>query len=137
MTFHIEACRDDGQAAEIIAMLHDRGLGAGVSLRPGTPAEAVRDVVEQADIVLVMTVEPGYGGQKFMNDQLDKIRTIRSWLRDDQRLQVDGGIAADTIGLCAAAGADVFVAGVNIFRSGDIGGAIAALRAAAAEASKE
>jgi ribulose-phosphate 3-epimerase len=81
-------------------------------------------------MVLVMTVEPGYGGQKFMDDQLAKIRTLRGWLRDDQRLEVDGGIDVTTAPLAAAAGADVFVAGSSIFGSGDIPAAVRQLREA-------
>jgi ribulose-phosphate 3-epimerase len=131
VTFHVEAT-DEPKA--IIDLLHARGLGAGVSLRPGTPAEAIRPVAELVDIVLVMTVEPGYGGQAFMSDQLAKMERIRSMLRPDQRLEVDGGIDAETARLCAAAGADVFVAGVSIFRSQDVAAAIAAIRAAALSA---
>ena len=81
-----------------------------------------------------MTVEPGYGGQEFMSAQLAKIAQIRSMLRPDQRLEVDGGIDVETAGLCAAAGADVFVAGVSIFRSQDVAAALAAIRAAAMSA---
>jgi ribulose-phosphate 3-epimerase len=128
VTFHIEAAP---KPRAIVEHLHGRGLGCGVTLRPGTPVEAIRPIVEQVDIVLVMTVEPGYGGQKFMADMLPKIRAIRSWLRPQQRLEVDGGINRQTGELCAEAGADVFVAGVDIFRSGDIAKAIAELRAGA------
>ena len=131
VTFHIEATDEPG---EVIDFLHARGLGAGVSLRPGTPAEALIPVAEAVDLVLVMTVEPGYGGQEFMSDQLAKIERIRRMLRPDQRLEVDGGIDGETAGLCAAAGADVFVAGVSIFRSPDVAAAIAAIRAAARSA---
>ncbi len=131
VTFHVEAT---DKPKEIIDFLHARGLGAGVSLRPGTPAEAIRPVAELVDIVLVMTVEPGYGGQEFMSDQLAKVEQIRSMLRPDQRLEVDGGIDVETARLCAAAGADVFVAGVSIFRSPDVAAAIAAIRAAALSA---
>ncbi len=134
VTFHIEAAE---KPAEIVAFLHDRGLGAGVSLRPGTPAESLEAVIDQVDIVLVMTVEPGYGGQEFMSEQLEKIKKIRSALRDNQRLAVDGGINVETAPLCAAVGADVFVAGVDIFNSGDIPAAIAALRSAAAAGGHE
>ena len=81
-----------------------------------------------------MTVEPGYGGQEFMSDQLAEMERIRSMLRPDQRLEVDGGIDAETARLCAAAGADVFVAGVSIFGSQDVAAAIAAIRAAALSA---
>ncbi len=128
VTFHIEAADDP---AGIVSFLHDRGLGAGVTLRPGTPPEAIDCVIEQVDLVLVMTVEPGYGGQEFMADQLAKIEAVRSRLGPTQRLEVDGGVNRDTAGRCAAAGADVFVAGVNLFGSGDIAGAIAALRSGA------
>jgi ribulose-phosphate 3-epimerase len=125
ITFHIEAA---SEPEKIIQYLHGRGLGAGITLKPGTPAEAIRRVVESVDMVLVMTVEPGYGGQKFMADMLTKIATIRRWLRPDQRLEVDGGINPETSRRCAEHGADVFVAGVDIFRSGDIAKAIRDLR---------
>jgi len=128
VTFHVES---DSEPDKVVALLREAGLGVGVTLRPGTPAEAVQPYIEQLDLVLVMTVEPGYGGQSFMDDQLPKIERIRGWLGPDRRLQVDGGINAETAARCAAAGADVFVAGVNVFRSGDIAGAIAALRSAA------
>jgi ribulose-phosphate 3-epimerase len=125
ITFHIEATRD---AAGIVKYLHGRGLGAGVTLKPGTPAEALAPVIADVDMVLVMTVEPGYGGQPFMPDMLPKIRRIRSQLRPAQRLEVDGGINPATAGLCASAGADTYVAGVDIFRNGDIAKAVADLR---------
>ena len=133
VTFHVES---DCDPSAVIAVLREAGLGVGVTLRPGTPAEGVQPYIEQVDMVLVMTVEPGHGGQSFMDDQLPKIRTIREWLGPNRRLQVDGGINAETAARCAAAGADVFVAGVNVFRSGDIAGAIAALRSAAADAGR-
>jgi len=128
VTFHVEA---DAEADDVIALLRRRGLGVGVTLRPGTPVEAVEPFVDRVDMVLVMTVEPGYGGQTFMEDQLPKIRRLRSLLGADKRLEVDGGINPETAAACAAAGADVFVAGVNIFRGGDIARAIAELRSAA------
>ena len=128
ITFHVES---DGDPNEIIGLLRGRGLGVGITLRPHTPPDAVRPFVDRVDLVLVMTVEPGYGGQPFMEDQLAKIRQIRSWLGPAKRLEVDGGINAETAAACAEAGADVFVAGVNVFRSDDVAGAIAALRAAA------
>ena len=134
ITFHIEATDAPG---EIVSFLRDRGLGVGVTLRPGTPAEALEPVIERVDMVLVMTVEPGYGGQGFMEDQLPKIRRIRGMLRAAQRLEVDGGIHPATAGRCAAAGADVFVAGADIFGSADIAGAIAALRSGVAAGAEE
>ncbi len=125
VTFHIEAT---DKPHEIIDLLHDRGLGAGVSLKPATQADAISGIIDTVDLVLVMTVEPGYGGQEFMEDQLPNIERIRSMLRTGQRLQVDGGINPATAARCAAAGADVFVAGANVFGSDNIAGAIKALQ---------
>ncbi|MFB3893389.1 MAG: ribulose-phosphate 3-epimerase [Phycisphaerae bacterium] len=137
ITFHIEAC-GEGPAAtrkarNLIARLHERGLGAAVVIKPKTPADAIRDLAGDVDMVLVMTVEPGYGGQKFMADMLPKIAAVRAMLRDDQRLEVDGGINPSTARQCAAAGANVFVAGEDIFGAKDIGRAIKELRAGAEE----
>jgi len=129
ITFHIEVADEPVRLAE---RLHALGLGAGVTLKPGTPAEALKDVIPAVDLVLVMTVEPGYGGQAFMHDMLDKIAQVRGMLTAGQRLEVDGGINPETAGLCAASGADVFVAGENVFGSPDIAAAIRALRRAAA-----
>jgi ribulose-phosphate 3-epimerase len=127
ITFHVEAT-DDPHG--LVGRLHELGLGAGVTLRPGTDADALRDVVGEVDIVLVMTVEPGYGGQSFMEEMLEKIAAVRGLLRGEQRLEVDGGINSETAPRCAQAGADVFVAGENIFGSGDIAAAVHALRRA-------
>jgi len=127
ITFHVEAT---DEPARLIGRLRELGLGAGVTLRPGTPAEALRDVAPDADLVLVMTVEPGYGGQKFMADMLDKIKAIRGWIGGERRLEVDGGINPKSARICAESGADVFVAGESIFGSGDIRGAVAKLRRA-------
>ncbi len=128
ITFHAEA---SDEAPRLVARLRELGLGAGVTVRPGTGADAIRGVVEDVDLVLVMTVEPGYGGQEFMDDMLDKIAAVRNMLSGRQRLEVDGGISPATAERCARRGADVFVAGVNIFRAPDIGQAVAELRAAA------
>lgn len=133
ITFHVEATPEPHR---LIARLRELGLGAGVTLKPGTPPEAIEEFLPELDMVLVMTVEPGYGGQKFMQDQLDKIRVIRSWLRDDQRLEVDGGINPQTAAMAAAAGADVFVAGENVFGSGNIAAAVNELLASASGASQ-
>jgi ribulose-phosphate 3-epimerase len=112
VTFHVEATKDP---AALARRLHELGLGAGVTLRPGTSAEALRPVIAEVDMVLVMTVEPGYGGQPFMENMLEKISAVRGMLRDWQRLEVDGGINAETAERCARRGADVFVAGEYIF----------------------
>jgi ribulose-phosphate 3-epimerase len=127
VTFHVEAT-DRPQA--LVDRLHELGLGAGVSLRPGTPAGALRKVAPAVDLVLAMTVEPGYGGQSFMNPMLDKVAEIRAMLSPAQRLEVDGGINPDTGRLCAQRGADVFVAGENLFGAKDIPAAVRRLREA-------
>jgi len=125
ITFHVEAT---DEPLKLIGRLHELGLGAGVSVRPATGADALADVAHAADMVLVMTVEPGYGGQAFMTDMLDKIRDVRAMLRHDQRIEVDGGIDATTVAWCARAGADVFVAGSSVFGAADIGAAVVGLR---------
>ncbi|MCP4379534.1 MAG: ribulose-phosphate 3-epimerase [bacterium] len=127
ITFHIEATDAPG---ELIERLGELGLGAGVSVRPATGHEALSEIIEAVDLVLVMTVEPGYGGQAFMQDMLGKITNIRGMLRENQRLEVDGGIDSDTIMQCASAGADVFVAGSTIFCADDVAGAVSDLRRA-------
>jgi len=125
ITFHTEATEDAGRLVERLRLL---GLGAGITLKPATPAEAVKAILPDVDMVLVMTVEPGYGGQEFMPDMLDKIAELRGEMTDSQRLEVDGGINPETAALCAARGADVFVAGENVFGSGDIQAAVRALQ---------
>ncbi len=117
ITFHVEAARDMPTLAEKMRRMD---LGVGVSLRPATPVESLRDCVELVDIVLVMTVEPGYGGQEFIENSPERISAIRDMLRDDQRLEVDGGINPQTARLCAEHGADVFVAGNAIFGADDV-----------------
>lgn len=130
ITFHIEATDDP---AALIARLRELGLGVGITMKPATKPESIKSVVADVDMVLIMTVEPGYGGQAFMPNMLEKIQTVRSMLGGRQRLEVDGGINPETARLCARRGADVFVAGENVFGSGDIAGAINRLRAAASE----
>ena len=91
----------------------------GVSLNPGTPVSAIKPVLPEVDLVLVMSVWPGFGGQKFIPDALGKMRELRPLMRPDQRLEVDGGIARDTVAACAQAGADTLVAGSAIFAKPD------------------
>ncbi len=125
ITFHIEPT---DQPMKLIERLRNLGLGAGISLKPATPAGSIAEIVQAVDMVLIMTVEPGYGGQSFMEDMLDKIAEVRGMLSDDQRLQVDGGINPETAWQCASHGADVFVAGENLFGADDIPAAVDALR---------
>ncbi len=131
VTVHAEAVADPIAMA---ADLHAAGARAGLSLKPGTPLEAWTDVLKHYDTLLVMTVEPGFGGQAFMADMMDKVRTARR-LVDTGHLtvvvQVDGGISADTIEIAAQAGADCFVAGSAVYSAADPALAVARLRAAA------
>jgi len=127
ITFHVEATDEPGR---LIARLRELGLGAGITVRPGTGPEAIESLAFTVDLVLVMTVEPGYGGQSFMEEMLDKIEAVRGMLQAAQRLEVDGGISTETAVLCRRRGADVFVAGNSIFQSPDISEAVAALRQA-------
>jgi len=110
-----------------------RALGkkAGVVLNPGTPASAVAPVLDLVDLVLVMTVNPGFGGQSFLHSQLSKITELRRMIEGTGRpihLQIDGGVTAETAPLCLRAGADVLVAGTAVFGKPDYAAAIAALR---------
>ena len=118
-----------------VGQIHDAGARASVVLNPATPASAVEVVLGDVDQVLVMTVNPGFGGQKFIESMLPKIALLRSWIDErglDVALEVDGGIAAETIGRAAKAGADVFVAGTAVFAAPDYAEAIATLRRTAA-----
>ncbi len=130
ITFHIEATE---QPRELIRQIRDLGVQVGVSLNPGTPAEAIDDIIGEVDLVLVMTVWPGFGGQRFMDECVEKIETISGQLSESQWLEVDGGINPETARQVVAAGADTLVAGSAIFHAEDPPGMIAALRRAAAE----
>ena len=127
---HVETCPHLHRS---VAQIREAGARACVVLNPSTPAIAVESVLGDVDQVLVMTVNPGFGGQKFIEGMLPKIETLRGWIDDrglDVSLEVDGGITKDTIGRVARAGADVFVAGSAVFGSSDRGQAIATLRGA-------
>ena len=116
------------------SLQHIRSLGkkAGVSLTPSTPESAIEYVLDKLDLVLVMTVNPGFGGQTFIPAQLEKIRAIRKMIGERPiHLEVDGGVNIDTAGLVAEAGADALVAGSAVFKTGDYAKNIAAIRKAA------
>jgi ribulose-phosphate 3-epimerase len=136
VTFHVEAAHKPRMVAKDI---HAAGARAGVAVKPGTPIAQVADLVPVVDMILVMTVEPGFGGQAFMAEMLPKVREARR-LADaadvDIWIQVDGGIGPDTIEQCAAAGADVFVAGSAVFRSPDPAVMVESLRASAENAAR-
>ena len=125
ITFHIETVE---KPKEIVRQIRSLGVKVGVSLNPGTPVEAILPVLADVDLVLVMTVWPGFGGQKFMHECLDKIDQISRQLSDEQWLEVDGGINLETAALTIAAGADTLVAGSFVFRSSDPGATIRDLR---------
>jgi ribulose-phosphate 3-epimerase len=133
ITFHAEVVGDPEALAQRI---HELGCEAGVTMNPDGPLDQVRRAVPHVDMVLIMTIYAGFGGQQFLPETLPTIRTVRGWLSEEQRLEVDGGIHAGTVGSAAEAGADVFVAGTAIFRSpgGDYAASIAELRAVAAAA---
>lgn len=129
ITVHLEACED---VRGTLRKIRDCGKKAGLSIKPATPAEAVYPYLDELDLVLVMTVEPGYGGQKMIPSCLEKVRVLRKKIDlegRDIRIQVDGGISPETAPLAREAGADVLVAGSAIFSSPDRAEAIAALRA--------
>lgn len=129
VTFHAEAAAD---AVGLARRLREIGARAGVALKPGTAVEPYLELLPEFDQVLVMTVEPGFGGQSFIESVMPKLGALREARGDlDVWLQVDGGITVDTIGIAAEAGADTFVAGSSVYR-GDPEANIAALRAAAA-----
>jgi len=132
VTFHAEASADP---LALAAVLREHGARAGIALKPGTPADDVIAHLDAFDQVLVMTVEPGFGGQGFMEEMLVKIRAVRAAIDaagTGTWLQVDGGISSATIARAHAAGADTFVAGSSVYGADDPAAAIAALRAAAA-----
>jgi ribulose-phosphate 3-epimerase len=128
VTFHVEAARDAVQTARGIRA---GGALAGLSVKPGTPLEPYLEILHEFDTLLVMTVEPGFGGQMFMAEVLPKVRLAREHVRSGHLrlfIEVDGGVSADTIEAAAAAGADVFVAGSAVFGADDPGRAVEALR---------
>ncbi len=128
VTFHIEAAAAPVRLARELRRL---GARAGVALRPATPVEQLEDMLAEIDMVLVMTVEPGFGGQEFLDVCLPKIRRAREMVSRaglDIWVQVDGGISAETIERCAGAGADVFVAGSAVYGAEDAAAAVDDLR---------
>lgn len=130
VTFHAEAARDAVGTARAVRRA---GARAGLALKPGTPAAPWLDRLDEFDEILVMTVEPGFGGQSFMPEMMAKVAEVRRAVGGrDVWIQVDGGIGESTIRVAADAGADVFVAGSAVFGADDPDAAIAALRALAA-----
>jgi len=130
ITFHVEADTPENCMATL-NRIHEKGLKGGIALRPGTPAEAVLPYLDKCDIILSMTVEPGFGGQKFKEETMPKLRQIRAWI--DERnpaceLEVDGGIDPVTCKIVIENGANVLVAGSSVYKAEDISKRIAELR---------
>ena len=116
LTFHVE-CEDDIE--ETLAEIERCGMKPSLSLKPGTPVEALFPYLDRLYMILVMTVEPGFGGQKFIPEQLEKVRALRA-RRSELLIEVDGGVNRETAAACRAAGVDVAVAGTSVFRATDI-----------------
>jgi ribulose-phosphate 3-epimerase len=134
VTFHLEAAQEPVKLAR---RLREIGARAGVAVKPQTPVEQLFGVLDEFDQILVMTVEPGFGGQSFMADMMPKLSALAAEARRQGSsvwLQVDGGITQETIGVAAAAGADTFVAGSAIFGADDLDQAIIGLRTSAKDA---
>lgn len=127
ITFHLEA---DSDVEKTIEAIHAAGCKAAVSVKPATPVEEVFPYLDRLDMVLIMSVEPGFGGQKFMPQAVDKIAVLRERAGDGLMIQVDGGVDANTAPLCTRAGADVLVAGSAVFGKKDRKEAISAIRSA-------
>ena len=128
ITFHPEASRHIDRS---LALIRDEGCKAGLVFNPATPLSCLEHVIDKIDMVLIMSVNPGFGGQKFIASALDKLREARSLIDAsgrDIRLEIDGGVKVDNIGEIAAAGADTFVAGSAIFGSDDYATTIAAMK---------
>ena len=134
VTFHLEAAKNIGQT---ISDVKSNGAKVGVAVKPGTPFSLVEPFIEQIDLLLIMTVEPGFGGQSFMHEQMDKVKTARSRIElikgTKPLIQVDGGISLETIGEAASAGANCFVAGSAVYKSADPENMVQLLRKSAEE----
>jgi ribulose-phosphate 3-epimerase len=129
ITVHYEATPHVHYALQAV---RQAGCASGLALNPGTPAEVVRDLTDEADMVLCMTVNPGWGGQDFLEHSLDRLERLRALLGPDTPLEVDGGIDEQTAPRCARAGATVFVAGTAVFGAPDPQQAVRAISSAIA-----
>ena len=128
VTFHVEAC---AAPVRLARTLRSMGARAGMGLKPATPVEQYADLFPELDLLLIMTVEPGFGGQQFLDVCLPKVRRARDLISasgGEVWLQVDGGVSMETVERCAEAGADMFVAGSAVFGSDDPDAAVASLR---------
>jgi ribulose-phosphate 3-epimerase len=137
VTVHYEAVTD---LERTLLSISNHGVRTGVALKPGTSASVIKDHLRLIDMILVMTVEPGFGGQSFMSEMMSKVREVRNLIEQSGReyawLQVDGGIGLTTISEAASSGADTFVAGSSVYKSDDPAKTVAELRMRAEEAIK-
>ena len=128
LTFHYEAAT---HAHRIVSVIHDRGAKASIALNPATPVSVLEPIIEDLDMVLIMTVDPGYGGQRFIESSLKKLRRLRRLCAEhgvNPRVEVDGGIVMGNVAQAVASGANVIVAGSSVFRAADRAVAIRELR---------
>ena len=131
LTFHYEACAYDKEVEEVIDLIHSLKGKAGLSIKPNTPVEVLDRFLDKLDLVLIMSVEPGFGGQTFMENALDKIAYLRKEIDEKGYkclIEVDGGINKETAKCCKEAGVDVLVAGSYLFGHDDIKERIAGLK---------
>ena len=122
ITFHYEIFNDEAKCIELARNIRSKGAKAGISIKPTTPAEVLLNILPEVDLVLIMSVEPGFGGQSFMSDMLDKVKMLRHQIDEHGYsclVEIDGGIKADTGKQAVDAGVDVLVAGSYVFK-GDI-----------------
>ena len=130
ITVHYEACQEN--VKEVLELIRSTGVKCGAVINPDTPVEKIKDVIPLCDMVLVMSVFPGFGGQTFISSALEKLREVRAiidGLDKDIDLQVDGGITAENVGAAKAAGANVIVAGSTVFKAADRAETIKILKA--------
>ncbi len=126
ITFHYEATKES--TFEVINIIKSYGVKVGISIKPKTPVSAIKPYLDMVDLVLIMTVEPGFGGQKFMEDCADKIFEVKAYANKGVIVEVDGGVNAQTSQHCKKCGADALVAGNYVFSSDNMKEAIASLR---------
>jgi ribulose-phosphate 3-epimerase len=128
ITFHAEAVTDSEERRALISGIHEEGATAGIALKPATPVSDINDVIDDIDLVLIMSVEPGFGGQAFMPEVLEKVKEIRA-AHPNLMIQMDGGINAETAKQCIEAGANNLVAGSFVFKAKNREETIRSLRA--------
>ena len=130
ITVHLEACDDP---VSTLRSIRGAGKRSGLAIKPNTPIESVEEILDEIDMILVMTVEPGFGGQSFMEAMMPKVEKARHWINqrgfNDFWIEVDGGISLDTMAIARKSGADTFVAGSSVYKSSDPAVVVTQLRA--------